>query len=99
LAVKAFDGVGVYPEISLADARAKRKKQKAGSAGIDPVSNRKRKEEQAKAYTFEKVAREWHATNKNGRKIMLIACKRAWRTISSRQLVLAILLNWVPAIC
>jgi hypothetical protein len=32
------------------------------------------KEEQAKEIiTFEKVAREWLATNQNGRKIMLIA--------------------------
>lgn len=58
---------GVYPEISLADARQKREEaRKLVAAGIDPREHKRaEKEEQAKAvFTFEVVAREWHATNK-----------------------------------
>lgn len=92
---------GVYPEISLASARQKREEaRKLVAAGVDPREHKRAvKEEQAKEIiTFEKVAREWLATNQNGRKITLIALKRALRTISSRQLVLATLLNWVLVI-
>lgn len=58
---------GVYPEISLADARQKREEaRKLVAAGIDPREHKRaEKEEQAKAvFTFEVVAREWHANNK-----------------------------------
>jgi hypothetical protein len=56
---------GVYPEISLADARKKREEaRKLVAAGIDPREQTCMKEEQAKEIiTFEKVAREWLATN------------------------------------
>jgi hypothetical protein len=56
---------GVYPEISLADARQKRRGRKLVAAGIDPREHKRAvKEEQAKEIiTFEKVAREWLATN------------------------------------
>jgi hypothetical protein len=66
---------GVYPEISLADAEEKGRARKLVAAGIDPREHKRAvKEEQAKEIiTFEKVAREWLATNQNGRKIMLIA--------------------------
>jgi hypothetical protein len=56
---------GSYPEVSLADAREKRKiarTQRAG--GIDPAqAKRIAKQEKATsdANTFEAVAREWHA--------------------------------------
>jgi len=58
---------GVYPETSLADARHKRKAaRKLVAAGIDPREQKRAvKEELAKeVFTFEVVAREWHATNK-----------------------------------
>lgn len=58
---------GIYPEISLATARQKREEaRKLVAAGIDPREHKRaEKEEQTKAvFTFEVVAREWHATNK-----------------------------------
>ncbi len=57
---------GVYPEISLADARERRDAaRKQVALGIDPREYKKElKEEQQKEFnTFEKVARDWHATN------------------------------------
>lgn len=57
---------GVYPEISLANARQKREEaRKLVAAGIDPREHKRAvKEEQAKEITtFEKVAREWLVTN------------------------------------
>ncbi|MCX9097325.1 integrase arm-type DNA-binding domain-containing protein [Providencia rettgeri] len=58
---------GIYPEISLADARERRDAaRKQVALGIDPRElKRELKEEQQKEFnTFEKVARDWHATNK-----------------------------------
>jgi len=58
---------GTYPKVSLADARQKREDaRKLVAAGVDPREHKRaKKEEQAKAiFTFEVVAREWHATNK-----------------------------------
>ncbi|MEQ4641630.1 integrase arm-type DNA-binding domain-containing protein [Providencia rettgeri] len=58
---------GVYPEISLADARERRDAaRKQVALGIDPRELKKElKEEQQKEFnTFERVARDWHATNK-----------------------------------
>ena len=58
---------GVYPEISLADARERRDAaRKQVALGIDPREQKKElKEEQQKEFnTFEKIARDWHATNK-----------------------------------
>ena len=57
---------GVYPEVSLADARKKREEaMKLVAAGIDPREHKRAvKEEQAKEIiTFEKVARDWLAVN------------------------------------
>jgi hypothetical protein len=90
---------GVYPEI-LANARQKKKARKLVAAGIDPREHKRAvKEEQAKEIiTFEKVAREWLATNQKWSEDHANRVKRAWRTISSRQLVLATLLNWVLVI-
>lgn len=59
--------LGVYPDISLAEAREKRDAaRKLIANGFDPGEKRKEaKEEQQKEFnTFEKVARDWHATNK-----------------------------------
>ncbi|BDR96419.1 tyrosine-type recombinase/integrase [Proteus mirabilis] len=58
--------LGIYPEISLAEAREKRDAaRKLIANGFDPSEKRKEvKEEQQKEFnTFEKVARDWHATN------------------------------------
>ncbi|MDR2989527.1 MAG: integrase arm-type DNA-binding domain-containing protein [Providencia alcalifaciens] len=59
--------LGVYPDISLAEAREKRDAaRKLIANGFDPSEKRKEvKEEQQKEFnTFEKIARDWHATNK-----------------------------------
>ncbi|HEK0649913.1 TPA: integrase arm-type DNA-binding domain-containing protein [Proteus mirabilis] len=58
--------LGVYPDISLAEAREKRDAaRKLIANGFDPSEKRKEvKEEQQKEFnTFEKVARDWYATN------------------------------------
>nr|WP_278977753.1 integrase arm-type DNA-binding domain-containing protein [Providencia alcalifaciens] len=58
--------LGVYPDISLAEAREKRDAaRKLIANGFDPSEKRKEvKEEQQKEFnTFEKVARDWYVTN------------------------------------
>lgn len=68
-----FDGkekmlaLGIYPEVTLADARARRDEARKQLAnGIDPSDKKKTdKIEQAETRTFKEVAIEWHATNKN----------------------------------
>lgn len=67
-----FDGkqkmlaLGVYPDVSLADARVRRDDaRKLLANGIDPGDKKKKdKVEQEEARTFEQLAIEWHATNK-----------------------------------
>ncbi|WP_287963559.1 integrase arm-type DNA-binding domain-containing protein [Alcanivorax sp.] len=63
--------LGVYPDVSLADARAKRDEARALlAAGTDPGQARKAaKKEQAKAAadSFEAIAREWHGIQAAGR--------------------------------
>ncbi|MDB5793010.1 MAG: phage integrase family protein [Massilia sp.] len=58
---------GKYPEVTLAEARAKRlAARKLLDQGIDPSQDKKerqREQNEANANTFEKLAREWH-TNK-----------------------------------
>ena len=58
--------LGVYPEITLADARARRDEaRKLLANGVDPGDKKKNdKVEQSKARTFKEVAIEWHGTNK-----------------------------------
>ncbi|AVF36982.1 tyrosine-type recombinase/integrase [Rahnella sikkimica] len=66
-----FDGkekmlaLGIYPEVTLADARARRDEARKQLAnGIDPSDKKKTdKIEQAETRTFKEVAIEWHATN------------------------------------
>ncbi|MEQ9998738.1 tyrosine-type recombinase/integrase [Pectobacterium versatile] len=57
--------VGVYPDVSLADARAKRDEARRLLAGGGDPSDDKKSEKQAKKLsvdnTFEALAREWHA--------------------------------------
>ncbi|STT01004.1 phage integrase family site-specific recombinase [Klebsiella pneumoniae] len=59
--------LGKYPEVSLADARARRDEaRKLLANGVDPSENKKavKVEQEQEAITFEVVAREWHASNK-----------------------------------
>ncbi|MDR0805372.1 MAG: integrase arm-type DNA-binding domain-containing protein [Enterobacteriaceae bacterium] len=59
--------LGVYPEVSLADARQKRDEaRKLIAGGIDPREHKKAEQEKQldEAKTFEVVARAWHAENK-----------------------------------
>ncbi|WP_263064397.1 tyrosine-type recombinase/integrase [Dickeya dadantii] len=58
--------LGVYPDVSLADARARRDEaRKLLANGTDPGDKKKSdKIEQSEALTFKEVAIEWHSTNK-----------------------------------
>ena len=60
--------MGVYPAISLKDARDRRDEAKKQLAnGMDPAMVRKsQKHQQSQPNTFEAVAREWHAKFKPG---------------------------------
>lgn len=58
--------LGEYPEVSLADARARRDEaRKLLANGVDPSENKKavKVELEQEAITFELVARDWHASN------------------------------------
>lgn len=57
---------GVWPTVTLAQARAKRDQAKKLLAqGIDPKAEQKEAQaENSGAYSFETIAREWHASNK-----------------------------------
>ncbi|EAA3681736.1 DUF4102 domain-containing protein [Salmonella enterica subsp. houtenae] len=58
--------LGKYPEVSLADARARRDEaRKLLANGVDPSENKKavKVEQEQEAITFEIVARDWHASN------------------------------------
>ncbi|EGY28262.1 hypothetical protein Rin_00018110 [Candidatus Regiella insecticola 5.15] len=59
--------LGVYPEITLSDARHKRDQaRKLVAAGTDPSEYKKavKVEQQSAANSFETVARAWHGSNK-----------------------------------
>lgn len=58
--------LGIYPQVSLAEARRRRDEaKKMISDGIDPSEMKKEKKaEQSGELTFESVARRWHAANK-----------------------------------
>lgn len=79
-----FDGkqkvlaLGVYPMVSLGEARRKRDEaKKLVSDGIDPSEKKKAdKIEQSEALTFESVARDWH-----------MACKRKWSDSHSERVL------------
>ncbi|ATV45603.1 integrase [Pectobacterium brasiliense] len=57
--------LGVYPDVSLADARAKRDEARKGIAGgIDPLEVKKEQKIEREAQvknTFQKIALEWHS--------------------------------------
>lgn len=61
---------GVYPEVSLAEARERRfEVRKLLAAGIDPSEARQEQKRTTllnAANTFEAVTREWHEHNKGG---------------------------------
>ncbi|WP_455816147.1 Arm DNA-binding domain-containing protein [Pseudomonas cerasi] len=58
--------LGVYPAISLSDARQRRDEAKKLLAkGTDPVVKKQNdKRENSGIFSFESVARQWHAGNK-----------------------------------
>lgn len=80
--------LGVYPDVSLADARARRDEaRKLLANGIDPGDKKKNdKVEQEEARTFEQLAIEWHATNKK------------WSEEHSRRVLKSLEDNLFPAI-
>lgn len=57
--------LGVYPDVSLADARAKRDEARKGIAGgIDPLEAKKEQKVEREAQvknTFQQIALEWHS--------------------------------------
>lgn len=58
--------LGKYPEVSLADARARRDEaRKVIANGVDPSENKKavKVEQEQESVTFEVIARDWHASN------------------------------------
>ncbi|NIY49683.1 tyrosine-type recombinase/integrase [Cedecea colo] len=58
--------LGKYPEVSLADARARHDEaRKLIANDVDPSENKKvvKVEQEQEAITFEMVARDWHASN------------------------------------
>lgn len=57
--------LGVYPELSIADARKKRTEYRdLINQGVDPSEARKEKRlEEQRGSTFEEVARNWHQSN------------------------------------
>ncbi|WP_149024510.1 Arm DNA-binding domain-containing protein, partial [Escherichia coli] len=58
--------LGVYPEVSLSEVRAKRDEaRKLISAGIDPCEQKRAKKvAPGLQLSFEHIARRWHASNK-----------------------------------
>ncbi len=58
--------LGVYPEVTLSEARRRRDEARQLVAnGVDPSEKRKAEKVEIKGLlTFEKVAREWHASNR-----------------------------------
>lgn len=80
--------LGVYPDVSLADARARREEaRKLLANSIDPGDKKKNdKVELEEARTFEQLAVEWHATNKK------------WSEEHSRRVLKSLMDNLFPAI-
>jgi integrase len=76
---------GVYPEVTLAEARDCRSKARAAiRAGRDPSAERRNERRQAKLSadsTFEGVAREWLASQK--RKLTPVTYDKAVRTLEA----------------
>jgi hypothetical protein len=80
--------LGVYPIVSLGEARRKRDEaQKLVSDGIDPSEKKADKIEQSEALTFESVARDWHTACKNGLIPTVREFYKAWKMVSLLLLV------------
>lgn len=88
--------LGVYPDVSLADARARRDDaRKLLATETDPMAHKKERQRQARlktANTFEAVAREWHGKQaerweeKTGAKILRYLEKDIFPQLGSRPL-------------
>ncbi|EMR7681218.1 tyrosine-type recombinase/integrase [Yersinia enterocolitica] len=81
--------LGVYPIVTLADARKRREvAKKLVSDGIDPAEKKKEdKIEQSGAMTFEAVARDWHAS-----------CSKKWSASHSESVLKSLVANLFPTI-
>lgn len=88
-------GLGVYPEVGLADARVKAAEaRKLLAAGIDPSAQRKAEkatvaaEQQIALDTFESVARAWYEMKRT----------RGWATATARKADEALSIDLIPAL-
>ncbi|MGQ8929756.1 tyrosine-type recombinase/integrase [Klebsiella pneumoniae] len=81
--------LGVYPIVSLAEARKRRDTaKKLVSDGIDPSQKKKEaKIEESGALTFEAVARDWHAS-----------CSKKWSASHSERVLKSLVDNLFPAL-
>lgn len=81
--------LGVYPIVTLADARKRREMaKKLISDGIDPAEKKKEdKIEQGGSTTFEAVARDWHAS-----------CSKKWSSSHSERVFKSLADNLFPYI-
>lgn len=81
--------LGVYPTVTLADARKRREiAKKLISDGIDPAEKKKEdKIEQNGSTTFESVARDWHAS-----------CSKKWSSSHSERVLKSLADNLFPSI-
>ncbi|BCG10904.1 tyrosine-type recombinase/integrase [Buttiauxella agrestis] len=81
--------LGVYPTVTLADARNRREiAKKLVSDGIDPAEKKKEdKIEQNGLTTFESVARDWHAS-----------CSKKWSSSHSERVLKSLADNLFPSI-
>lgn len=81
--------LGVYPTVTLADARKRREiAKKLLSDGIDPAEKKKEdKIEQSGSTTFESVARDWHAS-----------CSKKWSSSHSDRVLKSLADNLFPSI-
>ena len=77
---------GVWPTVTLAQVRAKRDEaKKLLVQGIDPKAEQKEAQaENSGAYTFETIAREWHASNKRWSEDHRSRVQRKHETIQAR---------------
>lgn len=81
--------LGVYPTVTLADARKRREiAKKLVSDGIDPAEKKKEdKIEQSGSTSFESVARDWHAS-----------CSKKWSSSHSERVLKSLADNLFPSI-
>ena len=96
--------LGVYPEVPLAQARARREEARASLArDADPSSVKKAAKlvaRLASVNTFEAVAREWlDNRGTNSAPATASGYRRGWRQISSRRLARGPLLRSKPRTC